>query len=480
MRRVLVLVGLVFAVLAPRAGAAGPLTNYGGPIMRGAHVHVVDWSSNISSTVTAADPSLIADLEASPWNEVLGQYFGSNGGWRPGSYADHATITPGQCNTAAACTVTDAQVKTELTTQFTGGTLPQPTDSSGHADVYLINFPQGTVIKDANNNSSGVFWCISWDAVTAPNGDKAFFLLIPSPDAAGINTGCGGTDSLTRHSYMVSAALGDFSVDPDVVFASQVGPPLAWYNPSFGGPANTCGGQQGTTTVGAHTWNVAKLYSNVDGACVLSSANVQGTVSPAFDSSQATIGGPVTFTGSAQTTSHVAKSAATGTAPAPIENYAWDFGDGALDTGSFPQHQYAAGGDYTVTLTVTDETGASAQLAKQITVSAPAVTPTPTPTATVTPTPTASPSPTPTTTATPTPTATATATATPSVTPTPTPKPKPCSTLKGAKKARCLAKLKRDAAIKKCRKLPIRKIAACAKKAQKAYKKRLHQIALLF
>ena len=51
-----------------------------------------------------------------------------------------------------------------------------------------------------------------------------------------------------------------------------------------------------------------------------------------------------------------------------ITSYAWDFGDGAAGTGVTATHAYSAAGTYPVTLTVTDERGASASVAHNVVV----------------------------------------------------------------------------------------------------------------
>ena len=52
----------------------------------------------------------------------------------------------------------------------------------------------------------------------------------------------------------------------------------------------------------------------------------------------------------------------------PVTSYAWSFGDGTSATGARSSHTFAASGTYVITLTVTDERGATSYIARTVTV----------------------------------------------------------------------------------------------------------------
>src|SRR5204862_425679 len=59
-----------------------------------------------------------------------------------------------------------------------------------------------------------------------------------------------------------------------------------------------------------------------------------------------------------------------------VASWSWTFGDGATSTTRSPSHTYAAGGTYSVKLTVTDNIGGTGTVTHSVTVSAPNQAPT--------------------------------------------------------------------------------------------------------
>lgn len=57
-----------------------------------------------------------------------------------------------------------------------------------------------------------------------------------------------------------------------------------------------------------------------------------------------------------------------GPSGAPITSYAWDFGDGSTGSAGATSHVFAATGNYTVRLTITDSSGLSATTAQNVSV----------------------------------------------------------------------------------------------------------------
>ena len=109
------------------------------------------------------------------------------------------------------------------------------------------------------------------------------------------------------------------------------------------------------------TYEVTLVVTDDEGATGTVSQDVQVDLTPnvaptaAFTSSVAEL--TVSVDGSSSTDSDGA-----------VAGYAWDFGDGASDTGATTSHTYAAAGTYTVTLTVTDDEGATGTVAHDVTV----------------------------------------------------------------------------------------------------------------
>ncbi len=155
---------------------------------------------------------------------------------------------------------------------------------------------------------------------------------------------------------LVASFNGSGSSDPDGTISSY-----AW---NFGDNTTGTGATQQHTYAAAGTYSVTLTVTDNAGAtnAVTKPVTVTAANQPpvaSFTSSTANL--VASFNGSGS-------SDPDGT----ISAYAWNFGDNTTGTGATPQHTYAAAGTYSVTLTVTDNAGATNAVTKPVTVSAPA------------------------------------------------------------------------------------------------------------
>ena len=139
--------------------------------------------------------------------------------------------------------------------------------------------------------------------------------------------------------------------------------PTTWQVTTTDGTAGLQGpgGVRLATYVSGSTTNVPGVARFDDLVVTTPGAGLPDNVAPtaAFTSATASLQANFDGTGSSDSDGTIA-------------SYAWTFGDGQNGTGASPSHTYATGGTYDVTLTVTDDGGATGSVTHQVTVSAPA------------------------------------------------------------------------------------------------------------
>jgi hypothetical protein len=192
------------AVIKPLAPAGAHLTYFGGPVISNIQVVAVFWGTNVASAITANGgiDQFFTDITSSRYFDILTEYTtagitGANGTSTSnqtighGTFAGKFTITPSLCPGTAACSITDAQIQTELTNQINSHALPAPqTDAHGITNTYYaIYFPPNvTIALDPTTKS-----CVQggFCAYHSNTGSLIPYGVMPDFSTGGCSVGCG-------------------------------------------------------------------------------------------------------------------------------------------------------------------------------------------------------------------------------------------------------------------------------------------------
>ena len=188
-----------------------------------------------------------------------------------GTFGGKFTITPSICPGPAACTVTDAQIQTELTNQINshGCRAPQ-TDVHGIINTYYaIYFPPNITIQLDPTTSS----CVTggFCAYHSNTGSLLPYGVMPDFSTGGCTVGCGAGSTLQIATGVSSHEMAEALTDAQVGSASVFGPPLGWYEPTpnLGEMADLCDQNAVTSvSVGLRNYTIEPLFSNLQNDCV--------------------------------------------------------------------------------------------------------------------------------------------------------------------------------------------------------------------
>lgn len=285
---------------APLTGSVSPQCNspqlsyFNGPVVSNVRVVPVLWGSFVNSQVQQNIGQFYADATVSNWYDMLSEYAsvgGTNQSIGRGSSAPAITISPSLCASSASCTITDAQLQSELASQIQGNALPPPQlDGTGNTNTaYMVHFPPNVNLQGPSGaGTSCVQFCAYHNTFTFGSGNIALpYGAIMDTFTSACSMGCGNNGSaLANQTSTAAHELSEIVTDADIGLDTQSAYafPAAWAdnNNQCGEIADICddGVSPGSTiTVDGRPWIVQQLWSNARGACLGSGLNPNYAVS---------------------------------------------------------------------------------------------------------------------------------------------------------------------------------------------------------
>ena len=327
---------------------------------------IVNYTAPAAATQNAYAKRVLADGAAPYWpmNETSGTTLFDNAGFNDADTG--AGITRG---TAGAVTGDAATTFDGATSASTRGSIVGPNTFTAQAWINTTTTSGGKIIGFGNAQTGT---SSAYDRhVYMDNGGRIWFGVYPNGVAA-LNSSASFNDGKW---HQITASLGaagmKLYIDDKLVGQRS---DVTWgqaYSGFWRVGGDNIGGwpnQPASNTFAGAIDEVAVYPTALSGAAI----DAQWVASGRAGTAPANQAPTAAFTSTVA--AMVASFDASGSADADgsVASYAWNFGDGSTGTGQTPSHTYAAGGTFTVTLTVTDNQGATGAITEPVTVAPPA------------------------------------------------------------------------------------------------------------
>lgn len=260
-----------------------------------------------------------------------------------------------------------------------GGSDPAPTNSPPTADFTVACTDLACAVDGSgSSDTDGSIASYSWDfgdnttatGATANHsyanaGDFTVALTVTDDDGATASSSQIVTVSAPNMAPTAAFTFTctDLTCDFDASTSSDPDGSIAAIDWDFGDGSSASGAMVSHTYANAGDYTVVVTVTDDDAATASDSQQASATAPNAAPMAAFTI----TCSGLTCDVDGSGSTDGDGT----IAAYAWDFGDTTTATGPTASHTYASAGDYTVTLTVTDDDGADNATNQSVTVSAP-------------------------------------------------------------------------------------------------------------
>lgn len=242
------------SLITTSAPAGAKLIYRGGPVIQNVKVFAIYWNSSVPDQATLN--SFYSTITSSAYFDMLTEYNTTS----PAQTIGHGTLGGSVIDTGAptGTSISDAQVQAEITRLINAGKVP----ANDGNNYYAVHFPAGVNITAPDGSRSCVQFC-AYHGTYLRNGSNVYYGVMPDL-SGGCAGGCGGSTKVNNTTSVSSHELVEAVTDAAVGLATVIGPPLAWYDATFGEIGDICNAQQAQVA----GFTVQKQFSNKFNDCI--------------------------------------------------------------------------------------------------------------------------------------------------------------------------------------------------------------------